>query len=93
MVYVVDIDGTLCKEEERWWEYDKAEPYTDAIKKINELFNKGHKIIIYTSRYGKDIGVTKEWLDKHKVRYHTLAMDKPRGDVYIDNSAKRVDEL
>jgi len=93
MIYAVDIDGTLCKEEHRWWEYDKAPPIQDAINKVNILFGKGYHIIIYTARPEKDRLVTYTWLEKHKVRYHELVMDKPRADVYLDNSAKRMDEI
>ena len=93
MIYAVDIDGTLCKEEHRWWEYNLAPPYEDAINKVNRLFSQGHQIIIHTARPEKDRLVTEAWLDKHKVRYHQLVMDKPRADIYIDNDSKRMDEI
>ena len=93
MIYAVDIDGTLCKEEHRWWEYDKAPPIQDAIDKVNGLYCQGHHIILHTARFEGDREVTQVWLDAHKVRYHELVMDKPRADVYLDNSAKRMDEI
>ena len=93
MIYAVDIDGTLCVETNRWWEYDVAAPIQEAIHKVNALFGQGHKIIIHTARPEKDREVTEEWLDKHKVRYHRLVMDKYRADIYIDNAAKRMNEL
>jgi uncharacterized HAD superfamily protein len=93
MIYVIDIDGTLCKEEHRFWEYEKAEPYKEAINKVNALFGRGNHIIIHTSRFKDDIEVTRDWLNKYKVRYHHLIMDKPRADVYVDNAAKRMDEI
>jgi len=93
MIYAIDIDGTLCKEENRWWEYEKAKPFQSAINKINALYCQGHHIIMHTARFEEDRLVTKAWLDKYKVRYHVLVMDKPRADIYIDNSAKRMDEI
>ena len=93
MIYAIDIDGTLCKEEGRWWEYEKAKPYKGAIKKVNALFSQGHHIFIHTSRFESDRGVTKKWLDENKVRYHKLVMDKPRADIYVDNSARRMEEI
>jgi len=93
MIYAVDIDGTLCKEEHRWWEYDEAKPYIQAIYKVNALFSQGNYIIIHTARPEKDRNVTQKWLDRYKVRYHELVMDKPRADVYLDNAAKRMDEI
>ncbi len=93
MIYAVDIDGTLCKESCKYWEYEKSEPIQEAIDKVNCLFGQDHKIIIYTARLHIDRIVTADWLKKHKVRYHELRMGKIRADVYIDNAAKRMDEI
>jgi uncharacterized HAD superfamily protein len=93
MIYAVDIDGTLCVERNEWWHYDTAEPIKEAINKVNELFGQDHVIILFTSRFEEDRLVTREWLKKHKVRYTKLVMDKPRADIYIDNAAKRMDEI
>jgi len=93
MIYAVDIDGTLCVESEKWWEYHKAIPNKKAIAKINVLFGQDHRIIIYTARPECDREVTTMWLDEHKVRYHKLVMGKIRADVYVDNAAKRIDEI
>ena len=93
MIYAVDIDGTLCVERNEWWHYDIAIPIQEAVNKINTLFNQDHIIILHTARFGDDREVTEKWLDKHKVRYHKLIMDKPRADIYIDNAAKRMDEI
>ena len=93
MIYAIDIDGTLCKEDGKWWLYLDAKPLQGAINKVNALFGQGHHIIMHTARPEKDRLVTEGWLDKHKVRYHKLVMDKPRADVYVDNAAKRMDEI
>ena len=93
MIYAVDIDGTLCEESSTWWEYEKAVPIPEAINKINTLFGQNHLIILHTARFSKDREVTEQWLDKHKVRYHKLVMDKPRADVYVDNDSNRIGEI
>ena len=94
MIYAVDIDGTICIEKpEQWRNYENAIPITKAIDKVNSLFGLDHRIILFTSRFGEDRMVTEKWLHKHKVRYHKLVMDKLRADVYIDNAAKRMDEI
>jgi len=93
MIYAIDIDGTICDSGDRWWEYDKAKPIQDAINKVNELFGQDHKIILYTARWEDARLVTENWLDKYHVRYHELVMGKPRADVYVDNDAKRMDEI
>ena len=47
MKYVIDIDGTICKEE---GEVIGREPYMDRIKQINKLYDEGHTIVFYTAR-------------------------------------------
>jgi uncharacterized HAD superfamily protein len=93
LIYAIDIDGTLCKESNEWWHYAKAEPIEEAINKVNQLFGQDHQIILHTARFEEDRSVTRTWLKKYKVRYHRLIMGKPRADVYVDNAAKRMDEI
>ena len=47
MKYVIDIDGTICKEV---GEVIGREPYMDRIAKINKLYDEGHTIVFYTAR-------------------------------------------
>ena len=96
-VYCFDLDGTLCTN--TWGKYENAIPNKKAIKKLNELFEIGHTIIIYTSRYmgrfnsnvemvysfGYDF--TKKQLDDWGVKYHELKMGKPSYDVIIDDKS------
>ena len=44
-----DIDGVICKTSNS--DYENSIPNEKAIKKINNLYNKGHKIIIFTARF------------------------------------------
>ena len=46
--YVDDIDSTICTQ--TFGDYSKAKPYQDRINKINDLYDKGHKIIYFTAR-------------------------------------------
>ena len=41
MKYVIDIDGTICKEV---GEVIGREPYMDRIAKINKLYDEGHTV-------------------------------------------------
>ena len=93
MIYAVDIDGTLCEDQHSWWEYSKAVPIPDAIQKINKLYQEGEEIILYTARFPENEKVTLEWLEKHQVKYHEIIFGKFRADVYVDNCAKRMEEL
>ena len=46
MTYVFDIDGTICLNTNG--EYEKAEPITERIDKVNALYDAGHTIVFQT---------------------------------------------
>ena len=48
MKIYVDIDNTICKTIGA--DYSSATPIKKNIKKINNLFEKGHEIIYWTAR-------------------------------------------
>jgi hydroxymethylpyrimidine pyrophosphatase-like HAD family hydrolase len=95
MTYVFDIDGTICTKTEGT--YELAEPFYDRIKKINELYDAGHKIIFNTARgMGRNenssktaiqmfFDITYKQLEEWNVKYHSLFLGKPAGDIYIDD--------
>ena len=90
MIYVVDIDGTICTNTNG--DYEKAVPYNDMIKKINHLYDLGNMIKMMTAR-GSTTGIdwtelTKKQLELWGVKHHELIMNKkPSADVYIDDKA------
>jgi hypothetical protein len=77
--------------------YEKATPYFDRIKKINELYDKGNHIIYFTARgmltlngdlfevYRVWYDVTKDQLSKWDCKHHQLILGKPSADYYIDD--------
>jgi len=93
--YVFDIDGTLCTNTDG--DYSKAEPLTERIQKVNDLFDQGNRIILFTARgmgsSGNNSEIAKEkWelftktqLETWGVRYHLLFLGKPSGDFYVDD--------
>lgn len=94
MKYIIDIDGVISKKLK--WSvgdsyiraketFSSIESNVEVINKINDLHDKGHTIILHTSRIWHDYDVTSEWLDKNGVKYNTLVMAKPLGDYYIDD--------
>jgi len=95
MVYVIDIDGTICSITNG--EYLKAIPFYDRIKQINALYDSGHTIIYYTARgMGRSknsiamaqclfTDLTRKQLDDWGAKYHQLFLGKPSGDFYIDD--------
>ena len=49
MVYVFDIDGTVCSKVIDG-DYSKAEPFHERIAVVNELYEAGNTIIFQTAR-------------------------------------------
>jgi hypothetical protein len=104
-VIIVDFDDTLCLHAG----YDKSniakgEPNLPLILKLNELFDRGYSIQIYTarghisSRTRKEAdtkyrSVIQEWLQKYGVKYSHLTFNKPLGIIYIDDKSVRPDEI
>ena len=92
-----DIDGVICNN--TWGKYEEAKPNKIVINKINELFNKGYTIKIFTARYmgmsnevqedaykmGYDS--TKKQLLSWGLKYHKLIMGKPTYDIVIDDKS------
>ena len=77
-IIAVDFDGTLV---------DKLEgPIIDRIKYINNLHEKGHFIVIYTTRPEKRRCDTEYLLKKTEVKYDVIVFDKLHFDLYIDES-------
>ncbi len=95
MIYVFDIDGTICANANS--DYGNSTPIQPRIDKINELYDAGHTIIFQTARgmgrsknssafaYAKFFELTRNQLNKWGVKYHSLFLGKPAGDIYIDD--------
>ena len=87
MIYVVDIDGTIC--DTPYGNYFSAKPIKERIEKLNKLYDEGNEIIYYTARGSKTRvrwqQLTENQLKEWGVKYHKLVMGKPYGDHYIDD--------
>ena len=100
MVYVFDIDGTVC-ESTGGGDYSNATPIRERIKAVNELYAAGHTIIFQTARgMGRSgnspayanaafYSMTKEQLESWGLKFHSLFLGKPAGDIYVDDKAIR----
>ena len=91
----MDLDGTLCTQ--RQGDYENAEPLWDTIAWVRACHGEGDEITIFTAR-GTETGtnweaVTKSQLARWGVPYRRLMFGKPSADVYVDDRAKRPDEL
>lgn len=86
MQIIIDMDGTICTEM-RQFSRCLAEPKANAVETINELYDAGNTIIIYSARTWVEYEMTVDWLKRYGVKYHQLIMGKPIGDVWIDDRA------
>jgi hypothetical protein len=93
LIYCFDIDGTLCTITDG--EYAQAEPLVDRIVYVNQLYDSGHEIKLFTAR-GSTTGI--DWRDLTEaqmaqwgVRYHELILGKPEADIFIDDKAFNAD--
>jgi hypothetical protein len=96
MIYVFDIDGTVCTKVSDG-DYSKANPIKDRIATVNRLYDEGNTIIFQTARGMGRSGNsqayaweffgdrTSEQLKAWGVKFHSLFMGKPAGDIYIDD--------
>jgi glycerol-3-phosphate cytidylyltransferase len=99
---VVDIDDTICTTIDR--DFENSIPNIPVINKINELYDKGMEIILYTARGGKSCQtleekivkygtLTTEWLKKNGVKYNQLLFGKLNADYYVDDKNLSIDEF
>ena len=99
---VMDLDDTICFTENRDFENSKPDP--EVIKRINELYQEGWKIIIFTARGAKSCTtmeekekkyreITERWLAKNGVNYSQLMFGKPNADYYVDDKNLSIEEF
>mgnify|MGYP001194740642 CR=1 FL=1 len=90
-----DLDNTLCLTKGN--NYPKAKPKKKLIKLVNELYESGHIIKIFTARYmgrnndniyrakKKAYKITLKQINNWGLKYHKLMISKPSADIYIDD--------
>ncbi|MBE3094979.1 MAG: hypothetical protein IMZ52_08090 [Actinobacteria bacterium] len=92
---IFDIDETICssiKKDHKNYFIDNLIPNEGMIKKINQLYDKGHEIIFLTGR-GAITGI--DWEDETRmqlktwgIKYHELKfIKKPLDYLYVDDKA------
>ena len=96
MIYVFDLDGTLCHT--NGLEYRDATPFPSRIAHVNRLYDAGHTILVDTAR-GFVSGIdwtqlTRDQLAAWGVKYHDVRVGKKLfGDVYVDDKGVRAEDF
>ena len=96
-VIMVDIDGTICKQDgdprnpDDGYSFRAAKPFTQRIEYFNSLYEEGHYLHYWSARgcwEGNDtLEETREQLDSWGVKYNDVAVFKPFYDIWIDDKA------
>jgi capsule biosynthesis phosphatase len=95
VIYVFDIDDTICKTKEG--DYKNSKPIQERIDKVNKIYDEGHTVVFQTARgmgrsdnnvvwcYKEFYDFTRKQLNDWGVKYDDLFLGKPSGDIYIDD--------
>jgi len=103
MIYMVDIDGTICEQQtareknSEFPDYSLSKPYKDRIAQINKLYDEGHQIQYWTARgtvsgidwYEQTVKQLRDW----GAKYHRVSVGKPHYDIWVDDKAIEIDNF
>lgn len=100
MIYIVDIDGTICEikfHPDGSVNYDAAVPLYDRIEKMNKLYDEGNEIHYWTAR-GSASGIdrseiTHKQMKEWGVKYTSLKLKKPHYHLWIDDKAINAEQF
>jgi histidinol phosphatase-like enzyme len=93
--YCFDIDGVICKTVKK--KYKSSKPNNNVIELINNLYDQGNYIIIFTARYmgrnNENVKLAKKQgynfthaqLQNWGLKFHKLIFGKPSYDFFIDD--------
>ena len=93
MIYIIDIDQTICITPivDGKHRYDLSIPLDHRIEEINKLYDQGHTIIYWTAR-GSGSGLdwtnlTTQQLNNWNCKFEEVRLGKPSYDFWIDDKA------
>ncbi len=87
MKIAVDFDGTIV--EHKYPEIGK--PILFAFEAIKELQKRGHKIILWTYRSGKELDAAVEFCKKNGVEFYAVNKSFPEEVFDISQASRKID--
>jgi hypothetical protein len=96
-VFCFDLDNVICSTKKNY--YYKSIPINKSINIINQLYENGFVIKIFTARFmgrsnedaevakKKGYKLTERQLKKWGVKYHNLIFGKPSFDIIIEDKS------
>ena len=95
MVFAVDFDGTVVTHD-----YPEVGKYIGAQFVLKELVSRGHQLVLFTMRSGKELQDAVDWYEEHEIelwginvnpqQYQWTTSPKAYANVYIDDAAINV---
>ena len=89
---IVDIDGVIFKQIDRWPDIDSIEPKRDLLPGVRERFleweTKGYRIFLMTGRADNFRTRTEDQLQRAGIPYHQLIMSGGMGQRVLINNLK-----
>ena len=92
LIICIDFDGTCVTHE-----YPNIGKEIGATEVLKELINKGHEIILFTIRSGKELQDAVDWFRERNIPLFGINMNpeqfmwtsspKPYANIYIDDAA------
>lgn len=110
---VYDLDDVICFRDQTLpvesiigpEKYEGCLPIRENIKIVNNAYDAGYKIVLYTSRgmgqFNGDVErcdkelrpITTKHLKQWEVKYHQLIFGKIHFDVFVDNKARNSEDI
>jgi hypothetical protein len=84
MTIAVDFDGTIV--EHKYPEIGKINLF--AFETLKELQKQGHDLILWTSRYGKELDDAVNFCKSHGIEFYAINSNFP-GDKFIEGASSR----
>lgn len=94
--FCFDIDGVIAKLSPNN-DYNLAEPNREMIQRVNQLYEAGNHIVLFTARgYVTGIDwydITKAQLERWGVKHHEFYVGKPNADFYVDDKNVLISQI
>jgi len=92
---MVDFDDTLTTGEgPPYWDGENFEqPNEEMVEWVNQKYEEGNFIVIWTARPWSQAGQIASHLAEWGVKYYGIRCAKGGADLYVDDKAKRPEEV
>jgi len=101
MIFVFDLDNTVCERKLGDMTYADVKPFPEALETLRWLKSEGHTIILQTGRHMKTCAgnqgkvlakqgkILFDWLEKYDIQFDEIWWNKPHADLIVDDAAHK----